>query len=605
MSENYEFFYQGTPSSLDNEYGNFTGYRMAHENIGSPTSIQTANQIREVSNLLNQGIKTVELQPISPEVFDQVPKQHFKEVNRLKKLTGAETTIHAPLVEPSGFTKEGWNEANREQTERHLKQVIEKAHILSPEGNMPVTVHASGIPGTEFIPTKEGVKEQQIIAVNRDTGQLVPIKREEEAYPEFTGEQEIQWREAASKLRSANATEWQNKITNLAFYKKEADEILNRAIPELSPISKKLEKGQITKKDMEEYAKPFQEIERADLFLEDVETRFRNMYSDAYKYSDDKQREKLRKIGKEWAEATEKMKEMGEKLENGEISKEEFIIERERMKIKETIEKSKLLDQTINQLGGVRAPEMFVPVEEFATEKAGKTFANVAFEGYKKYGDKAPIVSIENLYSGMAFSRADDMKKLIEKSKEEFMIKATKEGYSKSAAKKAADNLIGTTWDVGHLNMMRKQGFEKKDIIAETKKIAPYVKHVHLTDNFGFSDSHLPPGMGNVPIKDIMKELEKKGYEGKGIVEAGGWAQHFKSSPHPQVLQALGSPIYSSGGPYWNQIQGTEAGYFSGYGTFLPDKHFSMYGAGFEQLPVELGGQVQGKQDRFSGAPMQ
>ena len=65
---------------------------------------------------------------------------------------------------------------------------------------------------------------------------------------------------------------------------------------------------------------------------------------------------------------------------------------------------------------------------------------------------------------------------------------------------------IGATWDMGHINMLKKQGFTNKEIIRETKKIAPYVKHVHITDNFGFDDSHLSPGMGNVPIKKVMKE---------------------------------------------------------------------------------------------------
>lgn len=594
---NYEFFYEGTPYSLEPGYGElFLGYRMSPAEVGAPTSIQTANQITEVSNLLNQGIKTIELQPIQPEVFEQIPKQHFKEIVRLKKLTGAETTLHAPMVEPSGFTKEGWTEYNREAAERQLKEVIKKAHQLSPDGNIPVTIHASGIPGTEFIKTEEGVKEGQIAAINRETGQITAIKREKEAYPEYTGTgEEIKWREAAEKLKSANLTEWDNKITNLAFYKKEADEILNRATPGIAPIINKIDEGKITQEELKQYGKPLEQIKRAGLFLEDLEMRFRNMYSEAYKYSDEENRKKLRTIGEKWAEAAKKMK---KEIEQGKTNE-----------IKAIFEKSQLLDQTINTLGDPRivsAPKTYVPVEEFATEKASQTFSNVAFEGYKKYGDKAPIVSIENLYPGVAFSRAEDLKNLINKTKEEFMIKAVQQGYSKSSAKAAADKLIGATWDVGHINMIRKQGFEKKDILAETKKISPYVKHVHLTDNFGFSDSHLPPGMGNVPIKEMMKELEKKGYKGKGIVEAGGWVQHFKTSPHPYVLEALGSPLYTMQmAPYWNQIMNTYGSYFSGYGPFLPEQSFSMYGAGFSTLPVELGGQIPGKQSRVSGTPNQ
>ncbi len=157
---------------------------------------------------------------------------------------------------------------------------------------------------------------------------------------------------------------------------------------------------------------------------------------------------------------------------------------------------------------------------------------------------------------------------------------------------------------MGHINLLRKGGFGKEKIIEETKKIAPYVKHVHLTDNFGFADTHLPIGMGEVPTKEMMKELEKAGYSGKHIVEAGGFVAQFKTSPHPYVLEALGSPLYSAYmQPFWNQARGTYGSYSAGYGTMLPEQHFSMYGAGFSTLPTELGGQLPGKQSRFSGTP--
>jgi len=55
--------------------------------------------------------------------------------------------------------------------------------------------------------------------------------------------------------------------------------------------------------------------------------------------------------------------------------------------------------------------------------------------------------------------------------------------------------------------------------------------------------------------------------------------------------------------PYWNHAWNKMGNYFSGYGTTLPEQHFSMYGIGFSNLPTELGGQVQQKGSRFSGTP--
>jgi hypothetical protein len=249
---------------------------------------------------------------------------------------------------------------------------------------------------------------------------------------------------------------------------------------------------------------------------------------------------------------------------------------------------------------------MYVPVEEFALDKAAKTVSNIAFKSFEQFKENAPLIALENWNPNIAFSRADGMRSLIDKSREMFVEKAVEsKKMSREKAEMMAEKLIGVTWDVAHINLMRKHGFTEKDIIEETEKIAPYVKHMHIVDNFGFNDSHLPIGMGNVPFKKIMEEMEKAGYSGKMISEAAGFVQHFKTSPHPYELEALGSPVYYSGGSSFAENRGTFGGYFTGYGTFLPEQHFSMYGGGFSNLPSELGGKVQGKQGNFSGAPME
>jgi len=57
---------------------------------------------------------------------------------------------------------------------------------------------------------------------------------------------------------------------------------------------------------------------------------------------------------------------------------------------------------------------------------------------------------------------------------------------------------------------LRKFGFSSEDIIKEAEKVAPYLKHVHLSDNFGLDNVELPMGMGNVDFKEVMKKLGKK-----------------------------------------------------------------------------------------------
>ena len=80
---NIEFDYGNSEDSLTPGYGENLGFNASQ--LGIPTSIQTANQLQEASNALNQGVNFVELQPIQQETFQQIPKHHFKEVHRISK----------------------------------------------------------------------------------------------------------------------------------------------------------------------------------------------------------------------------------------------------------------------------------------------------------------------------------------------------------------------------------------------------------------------------------------------------------------------------------------------------------------------------------------
>ncbi len=127
-------------------------------------------------------------------------------------------------------------------------------------------------------------------------------------------------------------------------------------------------------------------------------------------------------------------------------------------------------------------------------------------------------------------------------------------------------------------------------------------------DNFGFSDSHLVPGMGNVPFKEHLEKLEKAGVLDKvrKVVEAGGYISKISQmGAHSDTLAAFGSPVYGMKmAPYWNQSIALRGNYFGGYGTLNPQNHHSVYGSGFSTMPLELGGNIPGGGSRFSGNPM-
>ena len=107
--------------------------------------------------------------------------------------------------------------------------------------------------------------------------------------------------------------------------------------------------------------------------------------------------------------------------------------------------------------------------------------------------------------------------------------------------------------------------------------------------------------MGNVPKETfkILGEQAKNFEKIKKVIEVGNWYQHFQTTPFAETLREFGSPLYAPGtGTYWES-----RGYFSGYGM-NPEIHHAMYGAGFANLPVELGGQMSGR-SRVSGNPLE
>ncbi len=640
----YESFYDGGVSSLSPSYGNYTGYRMSASQLGFPGSPQTANQLGETITALKQGTKAFEVSLLMPDTAETIPTQHFKEMRALMKLTGVKPSVHGPLIDAAGFNDKGWGgDEGQADNERRMFDSIEKAHILDPKGNIPIVFHSSnGAPGAEWRPGDESLKEDKFImekgnAINKETGQMIAIKREYKFRPTLDptksykqgdkGIEEVEGGtlgllfDAEESVGAANLGEWENKLTEVAQMNKHAKEIIGAAPLNLAEYKNAMindatneivdartnqvlpglnsESGQRSSYD---------QIRNAGLFLENAELSFKGAFHQAYKYGSDEQKEKLKELAGDYSEKMKGVSEIAGVGKGGEPW----------INIWSPIERQKLLDESLNKLGkitnpryGGDTPQVFQEVEGFAMDKASETFGNLAMKSYDKFKDNAPVIAIENMFQGFAFSRAQDMKKLVEKSRENFVEQLVSEkGIDEDDAKKIAEKHLGVTWDVGHLNVMKKKGFTDKDVIEETKIISKdksMVKHIHLTDNFGYADTHLAPGMGNTPIKGILEELEKTGRfdEMRKITEAGAFVQHFKTSPHAMTMAAFGSPIYGmKSSPYWNQVMDMQGSYFGGYGTINPSQHHSIYGAGFTTMPVDLGGDMQGGQSRFGGTPM-
>ena len=626
-------FYGGSLAGIDEQYGSPIDQSIPTRSIALTTNPQTANQLREVMNQLNTGARAIEVTLLTPQVSEAIPNQHLDEIKRLSRLVGAELNVHGVLVEPTGISDQGrWDEQKRVQAERQMWNAMEQAHRISPDRNVVVTFHSSnGLPEPETwekVQDKVTGKWSEVmtnIAVADELNGNFGVLPEKIKKNNFTD----QLPTAYNEIERYNEQGWSQQVANTNIE-------LNRVAPliqEYEKLDKDPEKAKsalqlfkLARTDPEKYQsiiqkeeqankqignalkQQVQELNYADSLTKDSYRSFQKLFNDAYnaaertiayeRYAKDekdkknlehakKDMERLKKLKQEIAPLTTKIADNPEKV----------------FELAEHIQKG------MQVLGSLAAPQMIRPLRQFALDKSSETFSNLALQAYQQYEDKAPVISIENPPVGMGMSRAQDIRDMVELSQEKFADKLQKEeGLSKEQAQTQARKLIGATWDVGHINMLKKRGYTDKEIVAETEIIAKHVKNIHMSDNFGLDHTELPMGMGNVPMQGHLAKLKaehgKKLDDIKKIVETGHWYTHFKTTPFAETLSQFGSPIYGMNmSPYWNQGHQQAGGYFAGYGT-NPDTHHSIYGAGFSSLPVELGGNIQGK-SRLSGAPIE
>lgn len=609
MDYKIENLYQGGYSSLDPDKAyssGFTGYRTNPSEISMGTDPRTANVLKEVSTKLSAGLKNVELVLLNP-TMDMVPKQHLQEVNQLSKLTGIDMTVHGPVVDVAGISQQGFDELNRQQSERVIIHTLERSHDVDPSGNVNVTFHSSeGLPGSEWKVIGDEKKREfkKMLVVDKTTGQMVQALQEE---PYFTpgGEKGVieKTKTPEDRLEMLNETRWDDEVNKVIFQKEMGDRILS----ETYPAAKELylmttNRPELFNKLPREQQQILLNVRVADEHLRDTQQAITSLFSKAYEYSDNEDTKRLlERAGKNFQKNLTGFEKDFEKLSQ----KEQQIALHNSHDLQNRSRALQLFAQEMKDAN----PNYFVPLEDFALKKTAMTFGNAAYGAYKKFKDKAPVISIENPPVGHALSTGEDLKNVVEKSREQLVQNLVeKEKMNKGQAQKVAEKIIGATWDVGHINMLRKQGFESKDIIAESEKIRPLLKHVHLSDNFGLEHTELPMGMGNVPMKEIMEKLGKEGFEAKKVIEASSWWQHFQTNPAVETLEGLGAPIYGNKTtPYWNQNLGFYQGYQSGLeGAWLPGNNYQLFGTYFSQLPTELGGQAPGAQgSRMSGRGME
>ena len=81
---------------------------------------------------------------------------------------------------------------------------------------------------------------------------------------------------------------------------------------------------------------------------------------------------------------------------------------------------------------------------------------------------------------------------------------------------------LGITFDIGHayLDRQRKEAKAPEKEIAEViRRAGDHLVHVHIHDNKGLRDDHLPPGDGNIDFRSIIGVLKSMGYGRQLVAE--------------------------------------------------------------------------------------
>ncbi len=479
--------------------------------------------------------------------------------------------------------------------------------------------------------------------VNSITGQVDRVEYEKKF--SITDGKEHIWT-PHKRLESLNSTQWDEEKLKIFSYQKEIDELKQR-ITLKEKQNEAIEKTGLA--NNEEYTRTLiknkQDIDLLTKHIHNVHQHLDSSVSETFNKFQKALSTTRDKEFKQEAEEFEKSKEKIKKeFSYNEINTNIHKVEQQLRTLEEQArnaseEERKKLQENYNQLKDVAldlrfqktkeavteitampTPDIWRPISEFAIDNTAKTMKEVMLRSYEKFKENSPVLAVENFWPNTPMSTAQDLKKVVEEARKAFAEELVqKKNIPEEKAQQLAEKFIAATWDIGHIYNLRKAGYEGKEleqeVIKQTKEVAPVVRHVHVTDNFGFHDSHLPPGMGHVPVAQIMKELDDKWQElrAKGqlqieprsIIEGGGLIVEIGQDPTLSLLGFFNSPLYNlgtGGKGYWQAD--TPFGHYRTLSMEFPQQHFNLYGSSFTTLPKELGGQVGGEKSRFSDTPM-
>jgi len=176
--------------------------------------------------------------------------------------------------------------------------------------------------------------------------------------------------------------------------------------------------------------------------------------------------------------------------------------------IKKSIDACDILEGKIVVIHPGRCPVTeFVPLIEM-----GRSWYRESIEECLRYANERGItLTLENLNGGIRYPYSTARE-----------IKALTQDLDR----------LGFTLDIGHAYVGEKQAgtsAPEQEIAATIRDVGDCLTHIHIHDNRGTFDEHLPPGEGSIDFKPILQALKDVRYKGLWIAEVWGPRDPFET----------------------------------------------------------------------------
>ncbi len=594
------------------------------------------NQLEALQAKIRQGAKRVELGfmgrgkgsmgqgSTTPEMYGLEERRDMKELAKFNKVIL--TTHSTPAIgNISGLTEQGFNEMAREQAFNEIRRAIDFAADVTQGG--AVVLHTGefqrplydNYPEFALHPTEVDVHDDKGIhpeseprkkaifhIVDQRTGQVIPVRTDQPVelpvwkldssgnymfdekgmrIPESEIDKESglakykmavrEWKDIVEETNRWNRQQPnpEDRVSPEVFYQKEQLEIQRLQYGSLSYFYGGIPAAEDSKKMVEKIDKAikfYKEIEK-NVPAEERWKLLREAHSDAQGYAPP------------------------DLVPRSEQQMPSEFLEEVKRALEGKIQHLVYGALTYTQMAeNIREPQKNLkPIKEYAIQKSADTIARAGlFAMQKSEQMKTPepiFVAPENIFPETYGSHPHELRDLVVTARKRMSQELEKRyGYDPQHASELAQQHIKATFDIGHGYTWRKYyvGDPKKSIaendasfktwlLDEVEKLArdKIIGHVHVSDNFGYEDEHVDPGMGRAPIKEFVERMKAHGIKNVIVEPAhqdframlGGW-RHFGSS-----IYGVARPAGDTWSDVWRSYFGQTAPPYFLYGEAAPD----------------------------------